>query len=136
MPSGRTMTFSGLMSRWTMAASWAAPNAEQIWTPMSINCLISSGGFGDQIPQCPAFDELRGDVVSSVIEFRIEYRDDVGMVQLRRGARFFAEACDALGGRRVKAGGRSLMATLRWSRESCASYTVPIPPEPIRAPTR
>jgi hypothetical protein len=39
-PSRRTMTFSGLMSRWMMPAACAAASAETVWAAMS----SSAGG--------------------------------------------------------------------------------------------
>ena len=92
------MTFSGLMSRWTMPAAWARgqragnlagdldrrPRARR-------RCSITR-------PQRPPFDQLLDDVViAGRRDPDLVDRDDVGMVERRGGAGFAEEAIDRAG---------------------------------------
>jgi hypothetical protein len=42
LPAGSTITFCGLMSRWTMPCAWAKLSAARIWRVISIACATFS----------------------------------------------------------------------------------------------
>ena len=80
-----------------------------------------------------AGDVLHHQVVDAVLVADIVQDADVRVVQRRNAARF---ALEPLAATRIgrKAGGSTLMATVRSSRVSRARYTSPIPPAPSNSP--
>ena len=56
--------FSGLMSRWTMPALWAAASALATWIATSTASLNSHSPARQTLTQRLAFDQFTGDVMS------------------------------------------------------------------------
>ena len=97
-PSGRSITFSGLMSRWTMPAACAALSAAATWIAMSSDSRIGQPRRREAIPQRLALDVLHRDVARAVS--RLAEREDgadVRVTEGRGGAGLLFEAADARG---------------------------------------
>ena len=91
-PAGVTMTFVGLMSRWTMPAAWATASASAIWMAMESAASVSRGRPSEQLLEGLALDELHHDVGEPVLLAHVVDRADVGVLQGRAQAGLALEA--------------------------------------------
>ncbi len=91
-PSFVTKTFSGLMSRWTIPLSCAAasPVATAIAYSTALRC--HDRAMSQNVAQRPAMQDFADDVGSILIRADVMDRQDVGVIQGRRGSRFLIEA--------------------------------------------
>ena len=99
-PSGRSMTFSGLMSRWTMPdgvrGAQRGSNLDR-----DVECLADRQPCrGEPLPERLALDVLHRDVVLAVagLAERVD-RADVRVIEGGCGSRLLLEALDARAGR-------------------------------------
>ena len=128
MPSSRTIRFSGLMSRCTIPAAWAAARARAT-CPISRDQHVHSRAVIDQCCQGPSFDQFHDEEGPARALAAVVDRADVRVIQGRGGAGLAPEAREPRWVR-AQSSGRNLRATRR-SRLSCrAAYTTPMPPRP------
>ena len=78
-----------------------------------------------------AFEKFHHDEGHAIPDPVLEHLDHVRAADLSRRPGFAREAREDLGVSPVLSGSRSLSAQRRSSDLSCASHTLPIPPEPI-----
>ena len=73
--------FSGLMSRWTMPASWAAASAAR-HLDRDVNSFPQLHSPAHQtLTQCLAFDQFTGYVMSRMILADLVNRQDIWMIE-------------------------------------------------------
>ena len=98
MPSGRSITFSGLRSRWTTPAAWAIVKADAICTAMSSASRRNIGSAGQTIAQRLAVDVFhRDEVRPSARPAQRMNRADVGIIERGGGTGLLLEAAHTVG---------------------------------------
>ena len=96
-PSGSSITFPGLMSRWIRPRSCAAASARAMSTATATRLglrhrTVAPEPVGERL----ALDELGHDVVGAVVRPAVEHGDDVRVAQPGRGAGLALEPLDEL----------------------------------------
>ena len=131
-PSGRTIRFSGLMSRCTTPPACAAAKASAIWFPRR---AISAAGLGFPHKFRSAIPSTRSITMAS------ESSDRITSYTVTIPGWFRADAARASWIKRSTVaelprlcGDRNFMATARFNSVSRAEYTSPIPPRPSSSP--
>ena len=93
--------FSGLRSRWTTPAAWAAARPSATCAAMSISLRTGDGFAVKQGTQRLALEEFADNVLLAGLDAEVVDRDDVGMIERGDGAGFAFEAAAKISGSTV-----------------------------------
>ena len=131
-PSGVTITFSGLRSRWTMPAPWAFAR------PSAICTAISSTRFAGSGRSCRTWRSVQPSTNSITMKERPDACPTSWIVTMlgwfnEDAARASREKRARRTGSAENRSGRNLIATSRWRSWSRARNTSPMPPAPRRS---
>ena len=96
VPSGRSFTFAGLRSRWTIPCSWAASSASAICRAIGMASLTGIGPSRNAIGERRTLDELQHERLKSIGFFEAVNRRDVRMIERGEDLRFALEAREPL----------------------------------------
>ena len=133
LPSGVTLTFAGLRSRWTIPFSCAASRASAICRAMARASSSGSGPALQPLGEVLALDELHDEGADAARLLEAVDRGDVRVLELGEELRLALEAREALGVGGERLGqdlDRDLALQLRVGR---AVDDSPIPPSPSGA---
>ena len=90
--------FSGLRSRWTIPAVWAAARPSATWAAISISLANWKRLALERRAEGLAFEEFADDVLLAALDAEVVDGDDVGVVEGSDGAGFALEAGAEIGG--------------------------------------